>query len=224
MSNEQVWNDESRGDLRQTLRSAVLGELRLAKRNHHSILETCREVYLQDECPEREWAKFIQFATDELNRAATRLAAEKTTWPEETDSDRLDRVEAALRNQGILLWQASPCCDTCTRSELSDRIDVINRRYPGFRDRIRGYAFFIDQNMPQMLADSTTLSIYLAYGWVSPDDAAEFGADDYAKRALGIGHQVCNCLRDEGFEADWSGACDRKIGVSVNWRRRTMLE
>jgi hypothetical protein len=223
MSNEHDWNDESRAELRETLRSAVLGRLRLANREHESILETCREVYLQDECPESEWEQFIRFAADELNRAANQLASEKATWPKETDCDRLDRVEVALRNRGILLWQVSPCCDTCTRSELADRIDVIDSRYPGFRDRAHGYSFFIDQNMPEMLADNTELSVYLAYGWFTQDDT-EVAPEEYEKNALGVAREVCKCLRDEGFEPDWNGDLSRKIGLWLNWQRRTTLE
>lgn len=223
MVNEHVWNDQSRDELRETLRSVILGEVRLAKRAHEDILDGCQEVYIQDECPEREWDKFIQFAGEELNRAATRLASEKATWPEETDCDRLDRAEAALRDRGILLWQVSPCCDTCTAAELPDRIEVLNRRYPGFRHRARGYAFFIDQNMPEMLADSTELSLYLGYGWFSPD-GSEVAPEIYEKNALGIAREVCDCLSDEGFEPDWNGDFSRKIGVSLNWQRRHMLE
>jgi hypothetical protein len=140
-----------------------------------------------------------------------------------TDCDRLDRVEDALRDQEILLWQVSPCCDTCTGAELPDRIDVINGRFPGFHDRVRGYAFFIDQNMPEMLAKSTELSVYLAYGWFSPD-GSEVAPEVYQKHALGIAREVCEALRDEGFEANWDGDFARKIGVSLNWQRRTKLE
>jgi hypothetical protein len=223
MSNERVWNDQSRDQLRETLRRAILGELRLAKRGHEGILEACREVYIQDEAPEPEWDTFIRFAADELDRVATQLASEKTTWPEETDCDRLDRVEVALRERGILLWQVSPCCDTCTGAELPDRIDEIDCRDPGFRDRVRGYCFFIDQNLPEMLADTTDLSVFLAYGWFSPDDS-EVAPENYKKNALGIAREVCECLHDEGFEPDWDGDFARKIGVSLNWQRRTMLE
>jgi hypothetical protein len=223
MSGEQVWNDQTRDELREMLRSAILGELRLAKRVPEEILETCREVYIQDECPDREVETFIRFAADELNRAAMQLASEKAGWPDETDCDRLDRVEVALRERGILLWQVSPCCDTCTLAELPDRMDVIHRHDPGFRDLIRGYGFFIDQNMPDMLADSTMLSVYLAYGWFSPD-GSKVAPEVYETKALGIAREICGCLRDERFEVDWDGNLSRKIGISLNWQRRTILE
>jgi len=223
MSEERVWNDEAREDLRTTLRRVILGELRLAKNDDQSILEKCDEIYIGDECPEYEHAAFIQFARDELKRTKVRLASEKSTWPAVTDCDRLDRVEAALLARGILLWQVSPCCDSCTVSELLDRTDIVSGRQPGFRDRMRGYAFFIDQNMPEMLAESTELSVYMGYGWVSPDKS-KVGEKIYEKNALGIAHEICQCLRDEGFEVDWNGDLSRKIGVSLNWQRRKMLE
>jgi hypothetical protein len=223
MSQERVWNDEAREDLRSSLQSRILGELRLAKRNHKDILQACRDMYIDDDCPVSEQPVFVKFAADELNRIDAQLATERSVWPALTDCDRLDRVEAALRKRGILLWQVSPCCDTCTAGEMSDRIDVINRRHPGFRERMRGYAFFIDQNMPAELADSTGLSVYLGYGWVSLDNSNVDG-ETYEKNALGIAREVCECLRGEGLKVDWDGDFSRKIGVSLNWQRRKMLE
>jgi len=221
--NEKVWNDRSRSDLRETLRTEILGELLLNNREHEEILEFCRDVYVGDDCPKQEVKTFLQFAADELDRSAKQLATEKARWLEETDCDRLDRVEETLRNQGILLWQVSPCCDTCTGSEIPDRIAIVNQRHPGFIDRLRGYAFFIDQSMPEMLTDSTQISIYLSYGWISPD-GSEVAPDIYKKNALGIAREVCDSLRSEGFEVDWNGNYNMKICVSLNWQRRTMLQ
>lgn len=223
MSQYPDWNDTSRDQLRETLRRYIRGELRLMKNDHQGILDACRDSYIEDECPESERETFVLFAADELIRTQAQLASEQSAWPAETDCDRLDRVEVALRDRGILLWQVSPCCDTCTLSELPDRIDVINDRYQGFRDLIRGYAFFIDQNMPEMLSDSTKLSVYLGYGWFSPDNS-EVSAEIYETNALCIAREVSECLRREGFEVDWDGDLARKIGVSINWQRREMLD
>lgn len=141
-NSDSIWNQETRDDLRKTLQWVILGELRLAKRRHKDILALCREVYIQDTCPENEWDSFDRFSAEELQRVTSRLDSEKSEWPESTDCDRLDRVENTLRERGILLWQASPCCDTCTGGELPDRIKAIEKRHPGFRDKLRGYAFF----------------------------------------------------------------------------------
>ena len=222
MGKDHDWNDTTRDELRATLRSVVLGEVRLARRDDEDILNSCNEIYLADECPEGERSRFMDFATQELGRARKQLESEQVTWPDETDSDRLDLVEEDLRERGILMWQASPCCDTCTGGELPNRIDEIDRRSPGFRDRLRGYTFFIDQNLPDMLSECTQLSVYLAYGWYSPD-GSEVAPEEYQKKALGIAREVCECLRARGFEMDWNGDFSRKIGVSFNWQRRNLL-
>ena len=221
MSNEQVWDDNAREDLREQLRSSIRGELRLAKRDHEEILQNCGEVYIED-APESEKGEFNQFSAAELERAAAQLEAERHSWPEETECDRLDRVERALQEQGVMLWQASPCCDNCTRSEFGERMAVIEARDPSFRNRVRGYAFFIDQNLPESLADDSNLSIYLGYGWLSKEDG-EVADEVYQKNALAIGHEVCKCLRDEEFEVNWDGNLSHKIGLSLNWQRRELL-
>lgn len=222
MSEESIWNEETRMELRSCLQSAILGELRLAKRDPEEILEFCQVVHIDENCPEAESEDFSRFASEEISRIARELEAERASWPEQTDCDRLDRVEETLRGHGILLWQASPCCDTCTSSELPDRINEIEERHPGFAEHLRGYGFFIDQNLPEMLADSYELSIYLAYGWFSPD-GNDVEPEFYTQHALSIAREICECLRDEGFEVDWNGSFDRKIGVTLNWQRRAFL-
>ena len=219
---DPAWDDASREDLRDTLRNLIIGEVRLANSDHGDILDTCREVYIEDDCPENEWEDFVRFAKSELDDAAAKHSIDRESWSSETDNDRLDRVEASLREKDILLWQVSPCCDTCSGAELPDRIDVIEGRCPGFRDRVRGYAFYIDQNMAEMLSESTEISVYLAYGWFAPDDS-KVDSKEYEERALGIAGEVCDCLREHGFEPDWDGSYSKKIGISLNWQRRTML-
>lgn len=222
MSENHVWTDAARNQLRETLRECVLGEVRLNNLSDEDILQTCREVYIEDDCPEDEWDDFVQFASDELSEAATRHAAERANWPPETDCDRFDRAEATLRESGILLWQVSPCCDTCTGAELPNRIDAVDEKHPGFRERVRGYAFYIDQSMAEMLAEDTHISVYLAYGWFPPDET-EVDDETYADNALSIAREVCDCVAAEGLTVDWDGDFSRKIGVTLNWQRRTPL-
>jgi hypothetical protein len=220
MSESTIWTNKSRENLREALRNQILGEIRLANSDHKDILDICREVYINDESPEDERDAFVRYAAEQLEQAAATLAAEQATWPRDTDCDRLDRVEGTLHDRGIVLWQVSPCCDSCTVGELYDHIERIDQRYPGFQERVRGYAFFIDQNMAEMLTDSTRLSVYLGYGWLSPDNS-EVSPDLYKKNALGIAQEVCDCLRQHGFDPNWNGDFSMKIGVSLNWQRRT---
>jgi hypothetical protein len=222
MTTESKWTEDDRENLRETIRNAVLGHLRVAKSDHEDILELCKEVYINEECPEKERPAFVNYASEQLEKWAQEFAAEQAHWPPETDSDRLDQVEVDLRDRGIMLWQASPCCDTCTASELPDRVDVLEGRQPGFRKRLRGYAFYIDQSLADELADSTNLTVYLAYGWCS-EDGSNVEPDVYEKNALGIAEEICQCLRARGFEPDWDGDFSKKIGVSLTWQRRSAL-
>jgi hypothetical protein len=223
MSDEQAWDEDLRIELREQLRETVMGELRLRMRGGPEIVDFCREVFIEDQCPKNEWGHFTQFVSEELTRAEARLEAESAGWPERTDCDRLDRAEVAMRERGILFWQASPCCDTCTGGELPDRIDFIDSRVPGFRARLRGYAFFIDQGLAEMLAESSEATVFLAYGWFIPA-GAEVSDEEHTARSLDIGHEVCECLRQEGLVPMWAGDFAKKIGVSVNWQRRGPLE
>ena len=223
MTGDDSWNDEARDDLRGDLREAVRGELRLYKNTPDEIIEYCREVHIDDECPESERSEFLQFAKSQLADAASALAAEQEKWPDVTDCDRLDKAEQALREAGLLLWQASPCCDTCSGAELPDRIDAIESRHPGFRKKLRGYAFFHDQGLPEMLAEGSEISVYLAYGWFSPDDS-DVAPEVYEEKALAVAAEVCEQLRAQGLTVDWEGDFSKKIGLSLDWRRRAPLE
>ena len=223
MGDQSRWSDQERSELREAIRTRIMGELRLALRGRPEIIQLCREVYIDDSSPDGEREGFAQLAAEEFDRAAARHATAQAEWPEATDCDRLDRVEAALRDRGILLWQVSPCCDTCTTAEIRDRINGIERRHPGFRERVRGYAFFIDQNMPQMLSEGEEIGLYLGYGWMS-SSGSSVAPERYEEIALGVGREVSECLRDEGFTVDWDGKLSRKIGISLVWRRRTPVE
>ncbi len=223
MNEQSSWGEASRHDLRESIELYITGQVRLAKYDSEGILEGCREIYIDDECPEDEREEFVEFASDFMTRVVDEYITEQANWPLETDCDRLDRVEATLREQGILLWQVSPCCDTCSDAELPDRIDLLESRYPGFRDNCRGYSFFIDQSLPEMLAESTEVSLYLAFGWFSPD-GSDIAPEVYKENALSIAREVIDALRNEGFEVDWNGDFSRKFCLTMNWQRRSLLE
>ena len=222
MSDDIEWNEEVKQELCETIREIVLGEVRLSHSDPDDIIETCREVYIVEDSPESEWSGLVEYARAELRNAEEALELDKKTWPKETDCDRLDRVEAALREKGILLWQLSPCCDSCSGGELPDRIDDVDERFPGFRDRVRGYSFFIDQNMPEMVAQNTVVSIYLAYGAFSDDDS-DVPPEVYEKNALSIAKEVSECLSEFGFKVDWDGSFSSKVGFTMDWKRRELL-
>lgn len=211
------WNDESRDSLREVLREAVRGEVRLRRKDPDQIAADLRDR-IEDEAPEGEWGGFSDYARTEVARASEQLAAEQVSWPDRTDCDRLDAAQATMLENGIVFWQASPCCDNCTLAELSDHIDDLERQRPGTRERVKGYAFFHDQHLPEQLAASADLHVFVGYGWSRADD--DTSQQTYEREATTIGHEVVGHLREAGLRVDWNGDLSRKIDLSVVWQRR----
>lgn len=220
---DHPWNDSARDDLEHALRDVILGEVRLNRSEPDAILEICREVHIEDQAPESAWKALLEFAESQIEAATAAHAIEQVQWPTETDCDRMDQAQEALRERGILFWQASPCCDTCSGSELPERAAFVEQHHPGFSKSLRGYTFFIDQNLPEMLSESPQISVYLAYGWFLPKGAT-VSDDVYETQALEIAAEVCDCLKQHGLEVHWNGEFSQKIRVSLNWQRRTLLQ
>ncbi|QDT70080.1 hypothetical protein MalM25_30250 [Planctomycetes bacterium MalM25] len=219
---EDSWDESDREDLRETLRWVVVGESRLAQSRAEEIIDSCKAVYIEDTAPEDEFAQFEAYAQLELNRFVEKYESEKKAWPDKTECDRLDAVQESLQEKGIVLWQAAPCCDSCTMGEFSDRVDSLEKEDPRLRERLRGYAFFIDQNMAEMLSDGPIIDVYLGYGSIGGGD--EIDEDEYRRRALAIGHEVVEELSNGGLKVEWNGDFSKKIGLSIDWKRRTPLQ
>lgn len=217
----RVLDPREREALRESLATFVVGEVRLAKNSDETILDFCGER-IQDEFPPEETGATLEWATERLQNARRQHASESNAWPETTDCDRLDRAESALLDDGILLWQASPCCDNCTLAELPDRLAWLEEQHPGFSARMQGYAFFLDQNMPEELGEGTQIAVLLGYGWKpakgeTPDD------ETYQKHAVRIGQQVRKRLEEQNLPVDWDGSLSKKMGLSLDWKRRGSL-
>jgi hypothetical protein len=221
-SQEEIWDEAARESLKDEIRNRLLGEIRFNRYDQDAILDFCQMVHIEDQAPEDEQEDFSRFAQDELKKVMLVHSEEQQFWPAETDCERLDRVEKDLQSKGILLWQASPCCDTCSNAELPARLEVIEERHPGFRPTLRGYAFYNDQSLPEMLAVTTEVDIYLAYGWVSPE-GVEVEQDEYSVKALSIANEIVQSLKDHGFDVKWNGELSQKVEFTLNWQRRNML-
>lgn len=217
---EEEWNEELRNEMLETVSAYILGELKLAKRDDEEILEVAVDR-VSDDIPEEETPAFREYAKERLPALRVEFQAEQASWPEVTDCDRLDDVQDELQEDGILLWQASPCCDTCSHSELPDRIDAIEEEDPGFRDRCRGYAFFHDQALADDLLEDSHLQVYLSYGWFC--DEGRVTQDEYRKQALAIGEEVRDALETAGLQVVWDGDLSKKILLHIDWKRRTRL-
>jgi hypothetical protein len=138
-----------------------------------------------------------------LERALAAHAAAEAGWPALTDCDRLDAAFAALEQQGVIARQNFSCCGNCGSSEIWGEIDAA--RDAG--DPAYGYAFYHIQDT-ENAADGGAL--FLNYGAVDEGEAA----------ALSVAHEIVDALKAKGLETDWDGSWDRRIGVSLDWKRR----
>lgn len=136
---------------------------------------------------------------------AKKLAAE-AQWPEDTDTDRLDRAFAALHEQGICAVQwAGDTLDEGLAS-VGDKINADG--VP--EDRYQGYCFFHSQDMDHALDGE---GLMLAFGPVDAETEAD---------AVRIGRRVCEALQREGLQTEWDGTVECRIAVpGLRWQRRT---
>lgn len=128
---------------------------------------------------------------------------EQAYWPAVTDCDRLDAAFAALERLGIVCRQNFTCCGTCGTAEMMALLDVQRR---GGRS-VRGYAFFHQQDTERAIEGDGLL---LNFGVVSGGEAA----------ALAIANEIVAQLGAHGLQVEWNGQWSRRIGVSLDWRRR----
>ncbi len=129
--------------------------------------------------------------------------AEQATWPDVTDCERLDAAFARLDQAGIVCRQNVSCCGRCGAVEIWGEIG--EARQAG-RD-VRGYAFYHVQDTDRALDGD---GLYLAFGSLAETEDT----------ALAVAREITDVLEQHGLRTDWNGCWERRIGVSLDWKRR----
>lgn len=133
--------------------------------------------------------------------AAHRVA--QADWPTQTDCDRLDTAFAALEAEGVISRQNFSCCGTCGSAEIWDEVDAARAEgRPG-----HGYTFYHQQDTDSAVEG---YGIYLNYG----------SSEEGPEAALAVGRRVVEQLEEHGLQTDWDGSIEKRIGVSLDWKRR----
>jgi len=148
---------------------------------------------------------------DDLRREAQRLlrvalaehAEAERSWPARTDCDRLDDAFAALEAKGVISRQHFSCCGTCGSAEIWDEINAAHNA----GGATRGYAFYHMQDTESAAEGG---GLYLNYG------ACEEGEE----AALGIAKEIVTQIEAEGLQVNWDGSFSKRIGVTLDWKRR----
>lgn len=163
------------------------------------ILRGAMEVF-EGELPDAELAGHARRC---LDRALAAHAVEQASWSGPTDCDRLDSAFAALERGGIVARQNFSCCGTCGSAEIWDEV----KAFEASGRRAYGYAFYHMQDTESAVEG---FGLYLAYG----------GCEDGEEPAIATGRAIVDELARHGLETDWDGTWDKRIGVSLDWKRR----
>lgn len=138
-----------------------------------------------------------------LAEAIAAHRGDQATWPDVTDCDRLDAAFAALEADGVISRQNFSCCGTCGATEIWDEIDRATREGRlGY-----GYAFY---HMQDTDAAVEGYGLHLNYG----------AEDGHPGGAVAVGHEIVRRLREHGLATDWDGRIEKRIGVTLDWKRR----
>ncbi|HZW09889.1 MAG TPA: hypothetical protein VFF69_08290 [Phycisphaerales bacterium] len=156
-----------------------------------------------------------ELAPDALRPHAERMlresldahAAAQASWPQTTDCDRLDAALAELESRGIFARQNYWCCGTCGCAAIDDEMQQAAARGA----QVRGYTFYHEQDTDSAVEDG---SLYLNYG------SADHPAGPQA--AVAIGEEVRDTLERHGLSVHWDGTIERRIGVVLDWKRRSL--
>ncbi|TDC80312.1 hypothetical protein [Actinomadura sp. 7K507] len=170
----------------------------LGYHDFETVIRQCTQIL--DEPSEADERLARQIVGEEF---AAHLA-DQETWPEELDTDRLHRAFRELDMSGIVARLDHTCCQNCGISELGEEV-------PRGEDR-RGYVFAHRQDMEDAVPGG---SLALSYGVIGegrqPPEAQ-----------VEIGREVAAALRRHDLEVDWNGTPQKRIGVSLTWRRRRL--
>ena len=129
--------------------------------------------------------------------------AEQSTWPPETDCDRLDAAFAELSRGGIVARQHFSCCGTCGAHEIREEMEQAEKA----GTFSRGFTFFHMQDTEHAVAGD---GLYLSYGVAESDQSG----------AVAIGHEVVQILGRHGLAPAWNGKLAHRIALPLTWQRR----
>jgi hypothetical protein len=149
--------------------------------------------------------------TDELSSAQlvdaeiAALKAEQETWPDVTDTDRLELIFQTLSQRGIVPRHNFTCCGTCGAAEIGYEIE---KEAAKGKD-VKGYVFYHEQDTESAVDG---YGLYFNYGAV--------GESASASDHIAIGEMLASALRENGFEVGWDNSLSRRVGLKLHWKRR----
>lgn len=167
-----------------------------------AILTNAADAFADDLTPD----ELRPMAQQALREALAEQRAAEPHWPDETDCDRLDAAFAALEENGVIARQNFSCCGNCGATEIWDEVRAVEETGA----EIRGYAFYHMQDTEGAVDGG---GLYLNYGACAEGEDA----------ALAVARDIVAELEAHGLATHWDGSWDKRIGVTLDWKRRRGL-
>lgn len=146
-----------------------------------------------------------------LPRLVQERTEEMKAWPTVTDCDRLDEAFEELNAMGIMARHDWTCCGNCGVAGIDEEFG----RLGGVQDGkpLVGY-FFYHQQDTESAVDGGAL--FMNYG-TTQRWATQVEADE---ASINIGQIACATIAKHGLKVDWDGSINRRLCVSLDWKRR----
>ena len=140
-----------------------------------------------------------------LDLEIARHEAEKASWTEATDCDRLERAFATLRGHGVIALHNAGNTQSDGYSDFQEALG--DDPDPS---RVQGYCFYHWQDVERAILGQ---GLYLAFGPADPKDEES--------RGPAVGSIVASTLKDEGLKVEWDGSFEERILIpGFLWKRR----
>ena len=129
-------------------------------------------------------------------------AAAESSWPAETDCDRLDRAFVHLHDEGICALSNAGYTMSDGRSEVAE---AVAQAPEGKYD---GYCFYHEQDVERAIKGQ---ELMIAFGDMQHEET----------RDCAVGRRVVNALTCAGFRVVWDGSHKTRISIpDFDWKRR----
>src|SRR5688572_8229272 len=174
------------------LREWIDRQVRMGFRSDDEIATTALDVFYEDNVDE-----------DEVSRLVAEIADRYAVPSGRTDCDRLDDAFAALESAGIVARQCFSCCSTCGAYDINEEI----ARAEDDGRTVDGFTFYHQQDA-ERAAEGAPL--FLTFGAVDSDEDED---------TVQIGRRIVEQLEAVGLETDWDGTAERRILVTLEWKR-----
>ena len=184
------------------LNEEVLEEIAVFVRAGFDDRDRIIEIFLEELYEPGEWVP--DEIAQAVDKAQAEHEAEKASWPDTTDCDRLNAAFENLEAYGVIALHNAGN----TQSDgYSDFCEALHQHTDP--SSIQGYCFYHWQDLERAV---TGHGLCLAFGPANPKEEESRGA--------AVGSVVMQALEEAGLNVEWDGSFNQRILVPMDWKRR----